>query len=43
MEHLGENPHIKFLLGGNWGFKVVKMSVGDHKILKCVAKKREEA
>ena len=41
MANLGENTHIKFPLGGNWGFKVVKMSVGDHKTLKYVAKKRK--
>lgn len=43
MEHLGGNLHIKFPLGANLDFKVVKMSVGDHNILKYVAKKRKGA
>ena len=43
MANFDENTHIEFLLGGNWGFKVVKMSVSDHKILKYVAKKRKGA
>ncbi len=41
MEHLGGNPHIKFLLGGNWDVKVIKMSVRTHRILNYVAKKRK--